>query len=70
MLFFFLSFSVLIIVIASLREDRADTSAFRTWSFVRFAIVWFCLFPLPLGVSEGLRPVIVASLDFSLTFFL
>ena len=31
---------------------------FRT--FVRFALVWFCLFPLPLGVWEGLRFVIVA----------
>ena len=31
---------------------------FRT--FVRFALVWFCLFPLLLGVSEGLRFVIVA----------
>ena len=28
--------------------------------FVRFALVWFCLFPLPLGVWEGLRVVIVA----------
>ena len=28
--------------------------------FVRFALVWFCLFPLPLGVWEGLRFVIVA----------
>ena len=27
---------------------------------VRFALVWFCLFPLPLGVWEGLRLVIVA----------
>ena len=35
-------------------------SAFRT--FVRFALVWFCLFPLPLGVWEGLRFVIVALL--------
>ena len=31
---------------------------FRT--FVRFALVWFCLFPLPLGVRVGLRFVIVA----------
>ena len=28
--------------------------------FVRFAFVWFCLFPLPLGVWDGLRFVIVA----------
>ena len=31
---------------------------FRT--FVRFALVWFCLFPLPPGVWEGLRFMIVA----------
>ena len=40
----------------SLGEERANLSAFRT--FVRF--VWFCWFPLPLGVLEGLRFVIVA----------
>ena len=28
--------------------------------FTIFALVWFCLFPLPLGVWEGLRFVIVA----------
>ena len=39
-------------------EERAKVSAFRT--FIRFALVWFCLFPLPLGVWEGLRFVIVA----------
>ena len=44
--------------ITSLGEERANLSAFRT--FVRFALVWFCLFPLPLGVWEGLRFVIVA----------
>ena len=27
---------------------------------VRFALVWFCLFPLPLGVWGGLRFVIMA----------
>ena len=31
---------------------------FRT--FVGFMLVWFCRFPLPLGVWEGLRFVIVA----------
>ena len=46
------------IAITSLGEERADLSVFRT--FVRFALVWFCLFPLPLGVWEGLRFVIVA----------
>ena len=42
----------------SLWEGRANLSAFRT--FVRLALVWFCLFPLCLGVWEGLRFVIVA----------
>ena len=42
-------------------------SAFRT--FVRFALVWFCLFFLPLGVWEGLRLVLVAVPGLSLTFF-
>ena len=45
-------------MIISLGEERANLIAFRT--FVRFAVVWFCLFPLPLGVWEGLRFVIVA----------
>ena len=39
------------------REERANLSAVRT--FVRFALVWFCLFPLPLSVWEGLWLVIV-----------
>ena len=46
---------------------RANLSAFRT--FVRFALVWFCLFPLPLGVWEGLHIVIVALPGRVLTFF-
>ena len=36
----------------------AGRGAFRT--FVRFVLVWICRFPLPLGVWEGLRFVIVA----------
>ena len=44
--------------ITSLGEERANLSAFRT--FVRFVLVWICRFPLPLGVWEGLRFVIVA----------
>ena len=44
--------------ITSLGEERASLGAFRT--FVRFALVWFCLFPVPLRVWEGLRFVIVA----------
>ena len=52
---FFSPFST---AITSLGEERANLSAFHT--FVRFALVWFCLFPLPLGVWEGLWFVIVA----------
>ena len=51
-------FSLLSIAITSLGEERANLSAFRT--FVRFVLVWICRFPLPLGVWEGLRFVIVA----------
>ena len=46
------------IAITSLWEERANLSAFRT--FVRSVLVWICRFPLPLGVWEGLRFVIVA----------
>ena len=61
--FFFFFFVFLIsvyfrIAITSLGEERANLTAFRT--FVRFALVWFGLFPLPLCAWEGLRLVIVA----------
>ena len=45
------------VAIILLGEARANLSAFRT--FVRFVLVWICRFPLPLGVWEGLRFVIV-----------
>ena len=51
-------FSPFSIAITSLGEERANLCAFRT--FVRFVFVWICRFPLPLGVWEGLRFVIVA----------
>ena len=51
-------FSPFSIAITTLGEERANLSAFRM--FVRYALVWFCLFPLPLGVWEGLRFVNVA----------
>ena len=51
-------FSPFSIAITSLGEERADLSAFRT--FVRSVLVWICRFPLPFGVWEGLRFVIVA----------
>ena len=60
-------FSPFSIAITSLGEERANLSAFRM--FDRFVFVWICRFPLALGVWEGLRFVIVHSLDFSLTFF-
>ena len=51
-------FSPFSIAITSLVEEKANLSAFRT--FVRFVLVWICLFPLPLGVWEGLRFLIVS----------
>ena len=51
-------FSPFSIAITSLEEERGSLGAFRT--FVRFSLVWFCLFPLPLRVWEGLQLVIVA----------
>ena len=59
-------FSPFSIAITSLGEERANRSAFRT--FVRFALVWFCLFLLPLGVWEGLRFVALPRF-FSYLFF-
>ena len=68
-LFFLVFFSPFSIAITSLGEERANRSAFRT--FVRFVLVWFCLFPLPLGVLEGQRFVTVAPPGlFSYLFFL
>ena len=51
-------FSPFSIAITSLGEERANLSVFRT--FVRFMLVWFYRFSLPLGVWDGLRFVIVA----------
>ena len=51
-------FSPFSIVIISLGEERAYPDAFCT--LVRFVLVWICQLPLPLGVWEGLRFVIVA----------
>ena len=65
LLFCFSPFSV---AITSLKEERANLSAFRT--FDRFVLVWICRFPLPLGIWEGLRFVIVSlSGLFSYFFF-
>ena len=62
----FFSFSI---AITSLGKERANLSAFCT--FVRFELVWFCRFPLPLGVWEGLQFVIVAFPGlFSYPFFM
>ena len=54
---FFVFFSSFSIAITSLGEEKANLSAFR--SFVRFVLVWICRFPLPLGVWEVQRFVIV-----------
>ena len=51
-------FSPFSIAITSFGEEIANLSAFRT--FVRFVLVWICQFPLPFGVWEELRFVIVA----------
>ena len=62
-------FSPFSIAITSLGEERANLSAFRM--FVRFLLVWICRFPLPLGVWEGLRFVIVVLPGlFSYLFFI
>ena len=51
-------FSPISIVIILLGEERANLSAFC--AFVRFALVWFRLLPLPLRARDGLRLVIRA----------
>ena len=51
-------FSPFSIAITSLGDERANLCAFRT--FVRFILVCSCRFPLPLGVWEGLRFMIVS----------
>ena len=51
-------FSPFGVAIASLGKEGAGLGAFHT--FVRFVLVWVCRFPLPLGVWEGLRFLIVA----------
>ena len=51
-------FSPFSITITLLGKERANLNTFRT--FVRFVFVWIYRFPLPLGVLEGLRFVIVA----------
>ena len=60
-------FSPFSIAINSLGEERVILSAFRT--FDQFVLVWVCRFPLPLGVWEGLRFVIVALPGFFSYFF-
>ena len=61
-------FSPFSIAITSFGEEIASLGAFRT--FVRFALLWFYLFPLPLGVWEGLRLMIVALPGLFSYFFL
>ena len=55
----FLCFSVLLALrLPRLGKRELTLVLFRT--FVLFVLVWMCRFPLPLGVWEGLRFVIVA----------
>ena len=68
MLFCSCVFSPFSIAITSLGEERANLSDFRT--FIRFVLVWFYRFPLPLGVWKGLRFVSVALPGLSSYLFL
>ena len=53
------------------RLGKTELSLDAFCRFVQFALVWFCLFPLPLGVWEGLRFVLVGVPGlFSYLFFL
>ena len=61
-------FSPFSIAITSLGEERADPRAFR--AFARFALVWFCLFPLLFDIWEGLGLVIVCDCVTLWTFLL
>ena len=64
----FLCFSVILALrLPCLGKERANLRAFHM--FVQFALVWFCLFPLPLGVWEGLGLVIVALPGLLFPFF-
>ena len=56
-LVFFGPFGIAIASLAGVRGRGAGLGAFRT--YLRFVLVWVCRFPLPLGVWEGLRFVIV-----------
>ena len=49
--FILVFFSPFSIATTSLGEENTNISAFRP--FVRFALVWFSLFPVPRGVWEG-----------------
>ena len=55
----FLCFSVLLELRLPRLRKREPLLVIFVW-FVRFALVWFCLFPLPLCVWEELRFVMMA----------
>ena len=57
-LFCYCFFSAFSVATTLLGEERANLGAFC--ALVRYALVWFCLFPLPYCVWEGLRFVIMA----------
>ena len=54
----FLFLFLMILIYTSLKVRYLPVFVIRT--FVRFVLVWFCRFPRPLDVWEGLRFVIVA----------
>ena len=56
----FLCFSVLLALRLPRLGKRELILVLFVRTFVRFVLVWICRFPLPLGVWEGLRIVIVA----------
>ena len=66
--FFFFSFIPFSIAITSRGKERAGLCAFR--ALVCFARDGLCLFPVPLGVKDWLRLVIVALLDFYFLIFI
>ena len=66
--FVFVFFSPFSIAITSLGEEKASLDAFRM--FVLFVLVWFCLFPLPLGLGRAVVCDCGTPWTFLLPFFL
>ena len=64
--FILVFFSPFSIAITSLAEKRANLSVFRT--FVRFALVLFCVFPLPRCLGKAAASDCGTPLTFPLPF--